>query len=307
MLAAQLRSRSLVLGLCVLIASDQVHASLGPPLPQASVPFTLVRNEIVATVRINGRGPFTVLLDTGPAPSVIDLSLARKMGLKLEAASGPSEGGGTEAHQTFTTHLPDVVFGKLNTPKVEALATDLSGLKRAFNRPIDAVLGDSFFSNRVVQFDYVKQIARLYTRSPISRTAKVSTSSTVPFKHVDGEVHFSGLRINGKAVTANLDTGSNGEFSLTPNGISLLGLDREALSGKTKLAAGFNGRYKTREGTLSLVEFGNYRVHNAPTAYWMAGTGHDTSHWDVNVGNLFLKEFVVTIDYQADLLTLSRH
>lgn len=302
-----LRSGLLVAGLCALAASERIDASQHPPRPLSSVPFLFFKNEIVATVRINHKGPFTVLLDTGTAPSVIDVSVARKIGLKLVAEFATSDGGGTEKHQDYETTLPNVELGKLNTPKVAAVATDLSGLTKRFGKPIDAVLGDSFFSNRVVQFDYANKIFRLYNRSPILGSEKTKKSTTVPFRHDDGEVHFSGVRINGKAVSANLDTGSNGEFSLTPQGIRALNLDQQAANGESTSAAGFNGKYKAQKGTLDLVEFGEFRVRQAPVTYWSVGTGHDNSHWDVNVGNLFLMNYIVTIDYQANVLTLTHY
>ena len=288
-----------------LVGFEPSYAHTPPPRTLASVTFDFLKSEIVASVRINGKGPFTVLLDTGTAPSVIDLSIARKIGLKLEATSGPGEGGGTEAHPTYSTILPDVVFGRLHTSKVEALATDLSGLSPKIGRQIDAVLGDGFFSNRVIQFDYSRKIAKVYASSPFSRSHPVSREITVPFQHDDGEVHFSGLRINGKSVKANLDTGSNSTFSLTPSGIDRLGLVQQASKGQARSASGFNGKYNTRKGTLDVVEIGNYRIYKPEVIYWQRNTGHDSRHWDVNVGNLFLKHFVVTVDYQANLLTLT--
>ena len=36
------------------------------------------------------------------------------------------------------------------------------------------------------------------------------------------------------------------------------------------------------------------------------GTGRDDKRWGLNIGNAFLKDFVVTIDYRSKLLTLER-
>ncbi|MSV29555.1 MAG: hypothetical protein EXQ52_12555 [Bryobacterales bacterium] len=40
-------------------------------------PFTFHRNEIVLQVKVNGKGPFNMLLDTGTNRSAIDLATAR--------------------------------------------------------------------------------------------------------------------------------------------------------------------------------------------------------------------------------------
>jgi hypothetical protein len=37
------------------------------------------------------------------------------------------------------------------------------------------------------------------------------------------------------------------------------------------------------------------------------GTGRDKKPWGVNIGNVFLKDFVVTIDYRSKLVTLEKY
>lgn len=39
------------------------------------MPFEFIRNEIVVQVKVNGKGPFNMMLDTGTDPSAIDLFL----------------------------------------------------------------------------------------------------------------------------------------------------------------------------------------------------------------------------------------
>ena len=46
-----------------------------------TVPFTLVKNQIVVQTSVNGKGPYSFIVDTGVTPSVIDRAAA-------EAASG---------------------------------------------------------------------------------------------------------------------------------------------------------------------------------------------------------------------------
>jgi hypothetical protein len=37
------------------------------------------------------------------------------------------------------------------------------------------------------------------------------------------------------------------------------------------------------------------------------GTGPDKKPWGVNIGNVFLRDFVVTIDYRSKLVTLEKY
>jgi Aspartyl protease len=48
------------------------------------VPFEFHHNEIILQVRVGGKGPFNMMLDTGTDPSAVDLATARELGLKLD-------------------------------------------------------------------------------------------------------------------------------------------------------------------------------------------------------------------------------
>jgi hypothetical protein len=59
-------------------------------VPQASgqqqvveIPFDFVRNEIILQVKVDGKGPFNMMLDTGTDPSAVDLATAKELGLEL--------------------------------------------------------------------------------------------------------------------------------------------------------------------------------------------------------------------------------
>ena len=72
------------------------------------VPFVLYRNQIIVQVGIQGQGPFAMLLDTGTNPSAIDLTTARKIGLKIGTKGRAVAGGGTDSNPGYETKLPAV-------------------------------------------------------------------------------------------------------------------------------------------------------------------------------------------------------
>ena len=69
------------------------------------VPFEFIRDAIVVQATIDGKGPFSVMLDTGVDPSVIDLETARQIGLKLDPKGHEASGGGTDVNLTYETEL----------------------------------------------------------------------------------------------------------------------------------------------------------------------------------------------------------
>src|SRR5215203_3381028 len=90
------------------------------------IPFDFYRNEIILQVKVNGKGPFNMMLDSGTDPSAIDLTTAKDIGLKLHPLGKPAEGGGTDVNLTYYTELPLVEVAAFTVKNVETLAIDLS-------------------------------------------------------------------------------------------------------------------------------------------------------------------------------------
>ena len=112
-------------------------------------PLELVENQVVAGITIGGRGPFACLLDTAVAPSVVDLALARELRLHVrDDVPGEAAGQGSEGGAFYPSELPDVWLGELEVGDIEAVAADLSRLGSKLNRPLHAILGQSFFEGR---------------------------------------------------------------------------------------------------------------------------------------------------------------
>jgi hypothetical protein len=52
------------------------------------------------------------------------------------------------------------------------------------------------------------------------------------------------------------------------------------------------------------VTVGGISVESPAVLFFGKGTGRDKKPWGTNIGNEFLKDFVVTIDYPSKLITI---
>jgi predicted aspartyl protease len=272
------------------------------------VPFEFYQNEIIVQVKIDGKGPFNMMLDTGTDPSAIEVTTARELGLKLDAVGRPVSGGGTSKNVAYATKLPLVEVGGLAVRNVSALALDLSKVSEGLGKPLAGALGHSLLNGRVVQIDYPKRVVRFYPSSPLEKTTAQSNTAkltVLPFRYEDN-VLVDNVFVNGKKLVANIDTGSNGSFSLTPAAVAYLGLEREASRAAVSGSVGYNGMAENRKGKVTNVTVGGISVDSPAVTFFGKGTGRDRKPWGVNIGNEFFKDFVVTIDYRRKLIAFAR-
>jgi len=247
-----------------------------------------------------------MLLDTDTDPSAVDLTMAKEIGLKLDSHAVPASGGGTSKNVAYETKVALINVGTLETKNVEAGAIDLSTVSTQLGKKIDGVLGYSFLKNRIVQIDYPAKVVRFFDKPPYSGSPPSSHNITVLSFHYNDYVMIDGVSVNGQVFTATLDTGSSGNFHLTPEAVSKLGLDEEAAKGPISGSVGYNGNAQHHSGTVNNILIGDISVDKPNVTFFTKGTGHDKKPWGLNIGNVFLKGYVVTVDYRAKKITLEK-
>ena len=270
------------------------------------VPFNFYRNEIILPVKVNG-ATFNMMLDTGTDPSAIDLATAKAVGLKLDPI-GRASGGGTRVNLAYTTKLPLLTIGELVAQNVPAVAIDLSEVSQRLGMPLHGILGHSLLNGRIVQIDYPKRVIRFYSTLPYARVAdrpNTPQRTVLLFRYADN-VLIDEVTVNGQKVVGDIDTGSDGTFKLTPAAVSYLGLEDQFNKAPVSSSVGYNGISENREGQIGNVTVGGISVDAPAVIFFGRGTGRDKKAWGINIGNAFLKDYVVTIDYRRKRITLEK-
>jgi hypothetical protein len=184
----------------------------------------------------------------------------------------------------------------------------LTRLGERIGRPIHGVLGYSFLKDRIVQIDYPNQKLRFFTESPYPRIKFGPNTVNIvafPFRYEDGGVMIESVFVNNEKMKATLDTGSSGTFSLTPEGVAQLGLEEQGRDNEDE-SVGYNGAFKSKVGTLKSVRMGKLSVDSAQATFWLPGTGHDNKKFQVNIGNSFFKDFMMTFDFKSKMVVFER-
>jgi len=61
---------------CCFLTIRSAFDALAQEKPFIEVPFEFYRNEIIVQVKVDGKGPFNMMLDTGTDPTAVDLAIA---------------------------------------------------------------------------------------------------------------------------------------------------------------------------------------------------------------------------------------
>ena len=273
------------------------------------VPFEFLSHQIVVQVKIGGKGPFNMLLDTDTDPSAIDTTTAKELGLDVGSRGAPATGGGTQINTVYPTRLPNLEVGPISARDVVAAVIDLKKISERMGKPIQGVLGYSFLKDRIIQIDYPNSKIRFFSESPYPRIALApNTVNTIafPLRREDGVVLIDSVFINNEKFRATLDTGSSSSFSLTPEAVAVLGLDDQAQDGKAGSSIGYNGEYADKSGILKSVRLGRLALESVPATFWLPNTGHDKKSYQVNIGNAFFQDFMLTFDFRGKMVVIER-
>jgi predicted aspartyl protease len=230
--------------------------------------------------------PLTFLLDSGASESVVDLSAARRLGLKLGSAQT------VQGVQTQSVGYRLASFnGQLAGVRLPAgmLALDLSAVSRMCHQPVDGLLGADFFRRRVVEIDYANEKVRLLTPGELNS----ATGIAVPMRVRNGVLCVRAGVDGEPAEWARVDTGCNSSLQWVATA------EKTSLGGKASVA--------TMPGTLrhfySDVQIGAERlsdvrigIHTNQIFAGEAGL----------IGNGVLSNYKVTFDVDKKRLLLAR-
>ncbi len=261
------------------------------------IPFTLIENQAVAAIRLGGRGPFTSLLDVAVAPSVVDLSLARELGLPIDAAApGEAAGQGTENVTFYPSELRDLQLGEQFVGSIEAVAVDLASLAAKLGRPLHAILGQSFFEGRVVQFDYQQQLLVL-------EPTTVAGGVSIPIEGATDLTPVVPVTVNGREVPVVLDTGSSLTLGIYLDAVDEVGVATALAAATPRSVTGARGEVAAYEGTIDSLALGGLRLERVPTVF-LPRPANDAARALGNLGNGFLRHTILTLDYRRRWLSI---
>jgi hypothetical protein len=230
-----------------ILLSSRAFAGDGDATSGATL--SVVQGYAFVSVRINGNGPFRMLIDTGASSCSLTTEAASRADLKYDHRVSLSVLGGDRTVPAASNGL--IRLGVVEESGVEILAMDLEGV-RQIDKGSDGVLGESFLNRRPYLMDYSQR--KLWLGSEA-----VARSKLLPI-----ELH--GSQILGRMVVpVVLKAGTKPWRLAIDSGASSLLIQCSracpAISGsRLRRVITNTGERTVRQGTLSYLELGRAAV-----------------------------------------------
>jgi predicted aspartyl protease len=268
---------------------------------QASVtlPFRLLNNHIYVQARVNGKGPFTFIVDTG-GHTLLSPTLAKAAGV---TTSGTSVGSGAGEKTVTSGFAPvhEITLGGVRMVDQTAIIQPvyepaIEGI------PVDGMVGFELFRRFAVRIDYG---ARTLTFTDPKRFEPGDAGTAIHFRFYDHLPQIEG-DVDGLPAVFDIDTGSRSQIDVTTPFAARHGLyaryPKQAYATTGWGVGGATHDYMVRLPSLSL---GGVRVMDVPAGLSDSKRGSiSDANFGGNVGSGLLRRFVVTFDYAHQTMWL---
>ena len=278
-----------------------VTAAQGAPaIPGATqLDFAACGGMVCIPVTLADGRSHVLLLDTGNVTSWLVTDTARTLGLKLD----PIE------------HDGKVVAGisRLGTQTVSLQGRALSGKFLALGREqagelppeVEGALAYTLFSEKVLQIDYPHRTVRVLDAQSPSTPRPGSEMKLITFG-MEGPpiVVGRGFSVDGRAVSAQIDTCYTGTLLVYDKAIAELGLEGAAVHSQVKYFPYTDGGVNMNEAAVESVAFGPYVLARRPARVYFSAAGKNPVHqpdglFEATVGNALFAHSVVTLDFHS--------
>ncbi len=272
-------------------------AVAAPSASQTTIPFTYVDNRMVVECKINGQGPFAMILDTGSPSIALTPETAAKLAVTVRDA-GTVSGAGNNAAKNGRAAIARLSLGSLTFKNLSADVLDLTEIRTKLHFPhLDGVIGYPVFKQFALFVDVDDQTITFARSAPPAP----ANATTTRFEGVLPEIHGVIDGIAGKVL---VDTGDRSSLTLF---------------GPFAKHNGFFGRYPSRENIVTgyglggpvygdvftvpnLDVFGTHLTDVVTRASRQTGGVFASTDDSASIGTGVLKRFNIVYDYRHNTI-----
>jgi hypothetical protein len=255
-----------------------------------------------------GNGPNLKMgIDIGDVDSVLDAAYAEAAGLKPTAALPAGAPPGM-----YRTVISSISVGTVKLTNVGTMAMVLSDMISQNQVPhVDGTLAYTAFKDRVLQIDFVARKVRIseVLTAPVDCTGACDKISLIKFgKEGPPIVVADGFEINGKKVSAQIDTMYSGTLLVYTASIEKLRLAEAAKTNKSRDFPFTDGGVKMKEAPAEKEGFRGLTLSGpAPLVYFPTPDVHEPDGlFDATVGLELFYKAALTLNFHDMTISVEK-
>lgn len=288
----------------VLLASVLLavgSAAQAEPEWAADVPLKTCQGFPCIDAQIGSAPAGTALIDTGDVGSVVDTAQAAAIGFDLKPQDG-------QLHAAY----PSIVIGSATLEHAPSLALPMNDMIAKAHMPhADMTIAYSAFKDRVLQLDFVHnrlRVSGLQSGPTAACVANCAALHLITFGRKGPPIVVAdGFSINGQPVTAQIDSLWSGSLLIYTASITKLGLQDAATAKDIEDFPYTDGGVKEIRSKAQTIGFaGETLGENAPLYFPTPGVHEPDALFDATVGMGLLQGHIVTLDFHAMTMTITK-
>jgi len=264
----------------------------------AEVPLLNCDGTPCIEARIGEGKPVRLVIDTGDQDSVLDTKAAEAAGIRR--ASPPAKG---MPAGSYPARIAKLQIGELTLKDLYVTAMDMTDWIAKNQMPhVAGTLAYTAFKDRILQLDFAAHQLRIsdVLTGPADCGKICAKYSLITFgKQGPPIVVAEGFEINGKSVTAQIDTMYTGSLLVYNASIEKLGLGEAAKTAATRQFAYTDGGVTMKEAPAKRESFRGVPLGDGnPKVYFPTPGVHEPDEmFDATVGLELFVDAIVTLDF----------
>jgi len=282
--------------------SEVADFSIASGKSETTIPFRFINNHIYLDVKIDGKGPYSFIVDTGGV-NLMTPTLAKSLGLAVVGQT-EARGAGTATMQSGFTKIGRLALGEAVVTNPTFVTLPLDRLSNTEGTELIGMVGYETFRRFVTRIDYG---ARTLTLIDPKTFNPKDAGTAVPIAF-NGNAAIVAGTYSGIPAKFQIDTGARSSLTLDAPFVEKNAL-RARISKSVEGIAGWGTGGPSREYTFrgDTLSIGQVSVTGLVTGLSedKGGAFADPTIAG-NIGGGVLKQFVVTFDYGRRVMYLKR-
>ncbi|HEV3154464.1 MAG TPA: aspartyl protease family protein [Candidatus Baltobacteraceae bacterium] len=265
-----------------------------------SVPFDLVENHVYIQGRLNGKGPYRFIFDTG-GQNIIDPAVLRDLAAAARGTAQQTGVGASTESSSFARIKSLEIGSAVVRDQVFTVLPVRGGFGITAGAPVDGVVGWEVLSRFVTTFDYANHRVALALRTENGP----ADPDAIPFVFNSQQPQVA-CNVSGVVSDCTIDTGARNSVTI----YSPFAHDHPAIVPARTTSPGVNGfgvggPAVGRLGRLQSLRIGPFTFHGLVADFSDERTGALAVPFvAANIGGNLLRRFAVTFDYRRQVMTL---